>query len=464
MPFAHRWLMKSLKAIRESYGASIGKGGSQHFAGLSNGKLMPRWLIPMLYTVASVTAGLILPRLEHAYFADYAENISVGSALAFFSSVSSGMMALTGIVFAIAFVLVQFNAVAYSPRLVVIFASSPKLFHTLGIFFATFFYSLAAIAWTDRGGSGRVPLFSTLLVAILLILSMVAFARLVQSLNDLQIHNVLQVIGTRGRSVIQAMFPLIADSANTNEEGTAPPLVLGPLSQTLTHSGVPQVVTGFDLNALVKLARIADAVVAIDCGVGETLVEDAVLLRVYGAGQKLPEQALARAIHLATSRTFEQDPKYAIRLLVDIAIRALSPAVNDPTTAVQALDQIEDLLRRLGRRQFDAGHARDSDGTIRVTFPVPTWQDYLALSFDEIRQFGAASIQVARRLRAALVGLSETIVVGDRRIAVQEYLDHLNLGIGRSSFDAEDRAAVLQEDRQGLGLPRRRPVSKSPPI
>ena len=116
----------------------------------------------MLYTVASVTAGLILPRLEHEYFADYAENISVGSALAFFSSVSSGMMALTGIVFAIAFVLVQFNALAYSPRLVVLFAGSPRLFHTLGIFFATFFYSLAAIVWTDRGGSGRVPLFSTL--------------------------------------------------------------------------------------------------------------------------------------------------------------------------------------------------------------------------------------------------------------------------------------------------------------
>jgi uncharacterized membrane protein len=74
---------------------------------------MPLWLIPMLYTVASLTAGLILPRLEHAYFAGYTENISVGSALAFFSSVSSGMMALTGIVFAIAFVLVQFSALAY---------------------------------------------------------------------------------------------------------------------------------------------------------------------------------------------------------------------------------------------------------------------------------------------------------------------------------------------------------------
>jgi uncharacterized membrane protein len=293
---------------------------------------------------------------------------------------------------------------------------------------------------------------------------MVAFARLVQSLNDLQIHNVLQVIGTRGRSVIRVMFPLIADGANALQEGTESPFVLGPLMQTLTHSGEPRVITRFDLPVLVRLAQNADAVVVIEYGVGETLVDDAVLLRVYGAGRKLPEQALARAIHLATSRTFEQDPKYAIRLLVDIAIRALSPAVNDPTTAVQAIDQIEDLLRRLGRRQLDAGHARDSDGTIRVAFPVPTWQDYLALSFDEIRQFGAASIQVGRRLRAALVGLSETIAAGDRRTAVQEYLDHLDLGIGRSSFDDQDRAAALQEDRQGLGLSRKPPISKSLPI
>ena len=122
------------------------------------------------------------------------------------------MMALTGIVFAIAFVVVQFSALAYSPRLVVMFANSPTLYHTLGIFFATFTYSLAALAWTDRGGSGEVPLFSTMLVNVLLIVSMLAFARLIRSLNDLQIQNVLQVIGARGRAVIRTMFSRMADS------------------------------------------------------------------------------------------------------------------------------------------------------------------------------------------------------------------------------------------------------------
>ncbi len=422
---------------------------------------MPLWLIPMVYTVGSVVAGYIIPRLEHAYLPGYVHSMSVGSALAFFSAVSSGMMALTGIVFAIAFVVVQFSALAYSPRLVIMFASSPALFHTLGIFFATFTYSLAALMWTDRQGSGAVPLVSALIVVCLLIISMLAFAKLIQSLSDLQIHNVLRVIGERGRAVIRAMFPRMADLAAQQEHETV--LDLGPATQTLAYSGEPLVIARLDVPALVRLAQRADAVIAIECGVGETVVEDTLLMRVHGNTQSLPEASLRQHIRLATSRTFEQDPKYAIRLLVDIAIRALSPAINDPTTAVQALDQIEDLLRRLGRRQLDAGYACDAAGKIRLTFPVPTWQDYLAVSFDEIRQFGSTSVQVVRRLRAALVGLSDTITVQDRRDAVLQYLDHLNRSIRRSDFDDQDQVAALQEDRQGLGLSRKRPPTAAAP-
>src|SRR5579864_1661006 len=99
---------------------------------------MPLWLIPMVYTLTSLLAGLILPRLEQTYFAAYTNGMSAAAAMAFFSAVSSGMMALTGIVFAIAFVMVQFSALAYSPRLVAMFASSPTLCHALGVFFATF--------------------------------------------------------------------------------------------------------------------------------------------------------------------------------------------------------------------------------------------------------------------------------------------------------------------------------------
>jgi uncharacterized membrane protein len=417
---------------------------------------MPLWLIPMIYTVVSVACGLILPRLENIYLPGYTHDVAVGSALAFFSSVSSGMMALTGIVFAIAFVIVQFSAVAYSPRLVVMFASDPRLFHTLGIFFATFSYSLAALGWTDRGGSGKVPLFSTILVIILLVVSMLAFARLIQGIVNLQIQNVLQAVGKEGRAVIRALFQRIPAGGPASPDDGETPSDPGPSVQTLVYSGEPRSITRFDVDALLRIGVGADALIVLECAVGDTLVEDTVLLRVHRAARPLPERALLKAVRLSTVRTYQQDPKYPIRLLVDIAIRALSPAVNDPTTAVQALDQIEDLLRRLGRCKLDAGRAYDTNGTLRLIFPMPTWEDYLALSFDEIRQFGATSVQVIRRLRSALIGLSESVATEERRATVRRYLEHLNLGVGRSAFDDQDQASALQEDRQGLGLSRKR--------
>src|SRR5205807_1906664 len=108
-------------------------------------------------------------------------------------------------------------------------------------------------------------------------------------------------------------------------------------------------------------------------------------------------------------RTFEQDPKYAIRLLVDIAIRALSPAVNDPTTAVQAVDQIEDLLVRLGRRRLEIGEIRNAAGSLVLVCQVPTWEDFLRLAIDEIQACGAHSVQVVRRLKALFSDLIDAL-------------------------------------------------------
>ena len=120
----------------------------------------------------------------------------------------------------------------------------------------------------------------------------------------------------------------------------------------------------------------------------------------------MDEQSLRSALILGDERTFEQDPKYAIRLLVDIAIKALSPAINDPSTAVQALDQLEDLLRRLGQRRLETGAFRDRDGTLRLVVPYPSWDDFLTLAFDEIRHCGAGSVQIMRRMKALAADLA----------------------------------------------------------
>src|SRR5215471_910686 len=163
---------------------------------------MRLWLIPLVYAIAAILCAVGLPRFEYTYLASFTIDISVASVQAYLAAVASGMMVLTGIVFSIAFVVVQFSAVAYSPRLVLWLARDPILYHSLGVFVATFMYSLSALLWVDRASSGRVPLFSLLLVAALLVLSVVLFSRLVQSINKLQITNVLHTIGNRGRYVI----------------------------------------------------------------------------------------------------------------------------------------------------------------------------------------------------------------------------------------------------------------------
>jgi uncharacterized membrane protein len=423
---------------------------------------MALWLIPTAYAAVSAICSLLLPRIEKAYFAGYTLDVSVASAQAFLSAAASGMMALTGIVFAVAFVMVQFSAIAYSPRLVLWFGRDLTLFHSLGMFVATFVYSLATIAWVDRGGSGTVPMFSLMLVGVLLLVSMLLFSWLVQRLVRLQISNVLQFIGDKGRRVIRETYEgceRAQDPAGKERLQPADCTPLGPVTQTLRYSGSPRSIARFDIESLVQYAQQADAVIAIACSVGDTVVEDTLLLRVHGGNKKLPERVLRRAIHLARERTFEQDPKYSLRLLVDIAIRALSPAINDPTTAVQTIDQIEDLLLRLGRRELDAGHARDARGIVRLIFPMPTWEDYLALAFDEIRQFGAGSVQVMRRLRSALAGIADSPLGMVRADAVHRYIRHLDLVIQSSTLDTQDRVMARQEDRQGLGLSRKRALS-----
>ena len=184
--------------------------------------VMRLWLIPMIYVGASVLFGLTVPLWEQTYLPEQNFGLSVSSAQAYLSATASGMMALMGIVFALAFVMVQFSAIAYSPRLVLWFARDRLLFHSLGVFAATFLYALFALAWVGRGGSGAVPLFSSMLVATLLIVSMLLFSLLVQRLSDLQITNVLRLIGDRGREVIHDMFsPFEATSSSAAHGGTS---------------------------------------------------------------------------------------------------------------------------------------------------------------------------------------------------------------------------------------------------
>jgi len=411
------------------------------------GTSLSAWMIPLAYAGGAILFSFTAPRLGHTWWPNLASTVSVNAAIGIYSAVASGMLALTAIVFSLNFVMVQFSATAYSPRLVLWVARDPFLPHAMGVFTGTFLYALASIAWVDRYGSGRVPLIGAVGVVSLLIVSIIMFIGLIQRVNRLQVTQILIFTSEQGRGIIEKLYPPIETPS------MCPAASIQSCTQTLLHHGVPRKVQSINISALVRVASAAGAVIEMVSAVGDAVMEATPILRVHGSRSQIPEEALINAIQLGDERTFEQDPKYAIRLLVDIAIRALSAAINDPTTAVQTLDQIEDLLIRLGRRRLEIGTFRDFRGELRLVVLFPTWEDFLTLALDEIRFYGATSVQVMRRMMA-LVNELISIMPEERQPALHYWLDRLQTTVASTFRDPKDVLDASLEDRQGLGSSR----------
>jgi uncharacterized membrane protein len=218
----------------------------------------------------------------------------------------------------------------------------------------------------------------------------------------------------------------------------------------IRHPGRPRVLSALDRGRIVRIASAADVTVEVALGIGAAVPTNSPLFFVHGPAERVDAAELRRAALLAEERTIAQDPAFALRALVDVAIRALSPAVNDPTTAVQVLDGIEELLIELGARDLERGAITDSQGALRLVYPNPSWTELLDLAITEIRVYGADSPQVARRLRALLLNLGDTVPDVCRE-AVDAQLARLDAAVTLAYPDPFERAHALQADRLGIG-------------
>ncbi len=156
---------------------------------------------------------------------------------------------------------------------------------------------------------------------------------------------------------------------------------------------------------LVAEAQRLDGVIEFVPQVGDFVAADEPLFRLYQAAAGANDAELRKAVAFGPERTMEQDPMFAFRILVDIAIKALSPAINDPTTAVLSIDQIHRLLRYVGLRHLHGDSVCDAEGKVRVILRTPNWQDFVQISCNEIRACGVSSVQIVRRQRAMLENL-----------------------------------------------------------
>ncbi|MBK8293370.1 MAG: DUF2254 domain-containing protein [Solirubrobacterales bacterium] len=406
------------------------------------------WLIiPCLYLVAALALGRIVPGLVgHGDGSIFGLSMAPESARGVLEAVAGGMITFTGLVVSVAVVVVVFGAGQYTPRLVLRFRRDNVVKNSLGIFIAPAIYALVCLEHISRSGVDREATFTVAVAVLLLVAAVVAFFALVARLLDLlRPRRLYDQLRKGGEHAIDEVYPLAwTEDADAQDEV--------PVSGGLPvyYRGGEGVLSALDLGRLTEIARRNDVLIEVTWRIGGYARAGAPLFIVYGDDDTVDIASLRKTAVVAEERTLTQDPAFAIRTTVDIAIRALSPAVNDPTTGAQALDTIESLLSRLAFRNLGSGFLRDVEGIVRVAYSAPTWGDLLDLSFTEIRHYGSGSHQITRRMRSLLMILSESCPP-PRQKQVNRQLELLDEAIERNFSSASEREIARLPDHIGLG-------------
>ncbi|PTL84857.1 DUF2254 domain-containing protein [Vitiosangium sp. GDMCC 1.1324] len=402
------------------------------------------WLIPLLCSVLAAILERNMVRLDQSLQVPEALSFSEGSSLQLLAVGVGAMISLLGIVFAFFVLVLQAATGQLSPRILSIWYRDRPLKATLGIIAAALVYNFLLMT---RQRAGFVPNLSILVGALLVVASIVAFLGFLQHVvRNLRPVAMADIITDKGLQAIQQQSRPWNDKAPVSTPITADDEVVRLPSQVVTYSGPGRVLGGLDTEGLVADARRADCILVLSVAVGDYVHPGTPLARVYGARASLSEKTLLRRLVLGRERQLKLDPLFSLRLLVDIAIRALSPSINDPTTAVEMLDRLGTLLHMAAHRHLGMGALRDENGHLRLLLLEPRWEDFVTLGVTEIRHYGQDAPQVTRRLHALLRDLEEE-VPPERRPALEHELELL----AGSANTGEDADLSREEDPQGFG-------------
>jgi uncharacterized membrane protein len=403
------------------------------------------WIVPFL-SILLVLAVMPVLRWLDGWLGWRISGLGPDGARSLYESVITLTLSFTVFTFGSLLVAIQVASGQLTPRIIATtLLRNNVVKYSVGLFVFTLIFAVMAL---DRLGT-NVPDIVTLTTATLGIACMATFLFLIDyAARLLRPVSILACVGDEGLAVIKAVYPLPAGEA---------PDVTGEVAvskeggrRVVLHAGPAASVLAVDLATLVREAQRTNGIVEFVPRVGDFVATDDALFVLLGNAATIDDVRLRQTVAFGSERTMEQDPLFSFRIMVDIALKALSPAINDPTTAVLALDQIHRLLRAVGKRQLRGETIHDSQGRLRVIYRTPDWNDFVQLACHEIQMFGAGSIQVARRLRAMLDNLLATLPA-HRHPPLEQEARRLALELERLYPQPDDLALARVPDSQGLG-------------
>lgn len=401
------------------------------------------WVVPFIAIPLELIATRLFHRLDGWLgwpFLDVGET----GAQAMLNAIVTATLSFVVFTFGSLLVALQVASGQLTPRIIAtILLRNNVVRYTTGLFIFTLLFAISAL----NRMQGNVFQLVVFVAACLGILCFAAFLFLIDyAARLLRPISIVGLVGKAGLAVIESVYPepslRPSKPANRAKPGTP--------GRVIRHQGTSEIVLAANLDELVAEAQKSVGVIEFVPQVGDFVATDEPLFNLYGGAASLDDERLRSTVAFGPERTMEQDPTFAFRIVIDIALKALSPAINDPTTAVIAIDQLHRLLRKAGRQNLRTDEISDKSGQLLVIFRTPNWEDFVHLAFTEIRQCGAQNMQIARRLRAMIENLIETLPK-HRHPALQRELDLLDREIEKCFRYPEDLALAQVGDAQGLG-------------
>ena len=402
------------------------------------------WIVPFTAIILEQVAYRLLHVLDD-WLGWQLQRFSAAGAQALLEAIITMTLSFIVFTFGSLLVAIQVAGGQLTPRVIAtILLRDNVVRYTVGLFVFTLLFAISALN-RIKGTGDQLVLF---VAALLGLLSMAAFLYLIDyAARLLRPVSILSRVGEDGLAVIEAVYPQPIQGPSLPH---VTPQTAGIPSRIVYHSGRSEVILSVNIGMLLEESQKANAVVQLIPVVGDFVAKDEPLFALYGNVSGIDENILASSVNFGIERTLEQDPTFAIRIILDIALKALSPAINDPTTAVLAIDQLHRLLRSVGKRNLRTDNITDESGKLRVIVRTPNWEDFVNLACTELRRYGADSIQVVRRLRAMIENLIRTLPE-DRHAALQAQLALLDHAIKAIYILPEELVLARTTDSQGLG-------------
>ncbi|MEA2472594.1 MAG: hypothetical protein QOE06_509 [Thermoleophilaceae bacterium] len=400
------------------------------------------WLVPLICVLTGLGLAIALIAIDRASGYDIVSQRVTGSAAAvqtILTGAATALVTLTSVVLSLTLVAVQLAMGQFSPRIVRAILHDRRSQFAIGLFIGTWAYTMTVLREVNGNSSSGAPVPGLAVLAdYLLILSAIATLVLFvhHTAQSIRVGGLIGLVGDETRKETDLLFPLGEEPAKD------PHVVVAPEYGVVVKLNRP---------ALVAIAEKADCVLELAPAQGDFVPRGGPLFLVHGELPARYRDVVAASVILERERSHESEPAFGIRKLVDVGERSIySGPFQDPSTTVQAINAIHDVMRRMGTREFPSGVHRDSHGHPRLVERQMTWEGYVRLAFDELRLVGAGSPQVARRLRAALEDL-HNVVPAQRRPPLESQLALLESAVRRAYEDDADVRAALVPDMQGIG-------------